>query len=191
MCEITSFPFASAAWLFICQPLGPRMRNLRVTFSLFGLFIFKKGGMCNCESHTSVWQMHAFFRKDDRVDVVYHVLAPVPWLQAGVENVAVGPCPPPQAVRRRPWVSSTGFPLQTDSSLSREAPGLGPCIAGASGGGRVLKPSPWELRQPHWLPLAPWHPPLWVCGPVITREQVLQKSEMTCSLSPRVRGRAP
>ena len=52
--------------------------------------------------------MHAFFRKDDRVDVVYHVLVPVPWLQAGVENVAVGPCPPPQAVRRRLWVSSTG-----------------------------------------------------------------------------------
>ena len=36
--------------------------------------------MCNYESHTSVWQMHAFFRKDDRVDVLYHVLVPVPWL---------------------------------------------------------------------------------------------------------------
>ena len=69
--------------------------------------------------------------------------------------MAVGPCPPPQAVRRRLWVSSTGFPLRTDSSLSREAPGLGPCIAGASGGGRALKASPWEPRQPHWLPLAP------------------------------------
>lgn len=120
-------------------------------FSVLDFFFFKKGGMCNY--HTSVRQMHAFFRKDDKVDVVNQVLVPVPWLQAGVENVAVGPCSPPQAVRRRLWVSSPGFPLQTDSSLSREAPGLGPCIAGASGRGRVLKPSPWELRQPHWLPL--------------------------------------
>lgn len=45
--------------------------------------------MCNCESHTSTLQMHAFFRKDDRVDVVYHVPLGAQPTQAGVENLAV------------------------------------------------------------------------------------------------------
>lgn len=47
--------------------------------------------------------------------------------------MAVSPNPVPQAARGRRWAPPTGFPIQTDGSLPRVAPGLVPCLVGLQG----------------------------------------------------------